>query len=54
MLSNKETRLKKISNVDAQLFDFLSLQRVQIKENNPRSPEETRIVKKLELKVAPE
>ena len=53
-LSNKEIRHKKISKIDAVLFDFLKLHKVQTKPSSPIIPEDTRIVRKLELKVAPE
>lgn len=54
ILSNKEIIDKKISKINAVLFDFFKLHKVHIKLNNPSIPEETRIVRKVELKAAPE
>lgn len=54
MLSNKETILKKINSIGAILVDFLKLHKDQIKLSNPKIPEDTKIVRKLELKAAPE
>ena len=54
MLSKKEVTLKKINRIGAILLDDLKLHKVHTKLINPSIPEETKIVRKLELKAEPE
>ena len=53
-LSNKEIIDTNIIRTGANLFNLPKLHKTQIKLINPNIPEETKIVKKLELYPAPE
>jgi len=53
-LSNREIIDTNIRRIGANLLNFLKLHNTQIKLIKPSIPEETKIVKKLELYPAPE
>jgi len=53
-LSKREIIHKNINKIGAVLLDLLKLHKSQTKLISPNNPEETKIVRKLELKVAPE
>ena len=51
MLSNSETIERNSTKICPVLFDLLKLHKAQIKLSKPKIPEDTRIVRKLELKA---